>query len=93
MSRRGRAGIPRPMMRGGTSKRAFFLAGVGPFALERGGAALLAAPAEGARHRVERPTGPADVEIEPAGRRAVRTSVVRTARKLSDGAVFPRPVR
>ncbi|MGW8851383.1 hypothetical protein ACWGNE_26830 [Streptomyces xiamenensis] len=75
MSRRGRAGIPRPMMRGGTSKRAFFLAGVGPFALERGVVAPPAAPAEGARHR------------------AVRTSVVRTARKLSDGAVFPRPVR
>ncbi|MCU4745885.1 MULTISPECIES: hypothetical protein [Streptomyces] len=93
MSKRDRAGIPRPMMRGGTSKRAFFLAGVGPFALERGVAAPPAAPAEGARHRVEHPTGHADVEIELAGRHVVRTSVVRTARKLSDGAVFPRPGR
>ncbi|WP_046725236.1 4-oxalomesaconate tautomerase [Streptomyces xiamenensis] len=56
-------------------------------------AAPLAAPAEGARHRVEHPTGHADVEIELAGRHVVRTSVVRTARKLFDGTVFPRPGR
>ncbi|CAL9342738.1 hypothetical protein SUDANB171_00304 [Streptomyces sp. enrichment culture] len=108
MSKRDRAGIPSLMTRGGTSKGAFFLAedlahtsigvlgaaGVAVAAALPGSvAAPLAAPAEGARHRVEHPTGHADVEIELAGRRVVRTSVVRTARKLFDGTVFPRPVR
>jgi len=48
----------------------------------------------GSRYRVEHPTGHLDVEIEVHDGNPVRvsrTGVVRTARKLFDGSVFPRP--
>ena len=48
----------------------------------------------GSRYRVEHPTGHLDVEMEldEGDRvRVSRTGVVRTARKLFDGTVFPRP--
>jgi 4-oxalomesaconate tautomerase len=45
----------------------------------------------GTRYRLEHPTGHLDVEVELAESGAVRRSgVVRTARKLFDGTVFPR---
>jgi 4-oxalomesaconate tautomerase len=45
----------------------------------------------GPRYRLEHPTGHLDVEVELDGSGAVRRSgVVRTARKLFDGVVFPR---
>ncbi|MEV0010322.1 4-oxalomesaconate tautomerase [Streptomyces sp. NPDC051840] len=55
-------------------------------------------PAEGDRLRIEHPTGYTDIESS-LGRtadglpRALRTAVVRTARKIFDGAVFPRAPR
>jgi 4-oxalomesaconate tautomerase len=55
---------------------------------------LVSADQSGSRYRVEHPTGHLDVEIElDAGDRVrvSRTGVVRTARKLFDGTVFPRP--
>ncbi|TQL45040.1 4-oxalomesaconate tautomerase [Homoserinimonas aerilata] len=54
---------------------------------------LVAPEQSGARYRVEHPTGHLDVEIDldPGERlRVSRTGVVRTARKLFDGRVFPR---
>ncbi|WP_276324190.1 4-oxalomesaconate tautomerase [Streptomyces sp. RFCAC02] len=53
-------------------------------------------PAEGDRLRVEHPTGFLDIDVRVAahgdGPPAVtRTAVVRTARKIFDGTVFPRP--
>ncbi|HEV7974472.1 4-oxalomesaconate tautomerase [Amycolatopsis sp.] len=51
----------------------------------------VAIPPEGARFRMEHPTGHLDVEVEVDETGAVRRSgVVRTARKLFDGVVFPR---
>ncbi|MEV1026383.1 4-oxalomesaconate tautomerase [Streptomyces sp. NPDC050264] len=60
------------------------------------GAPLAAPPADGDRLRVEHPTGFTDIESSlttgPDGLpRARRTAVVRTARKIFDGTVFPRP--
>lgn len=56
---------------------------------------LAALPPAGGAVRIEHPTGHFDVEVELAtehGRpRVRRTGVVRTARKLFDGTVFPRP--
>ncbi|MEU7748595.1 4-oxalomesaconate tautomerase [Nonomuraea sp. NPDC049158] len=57
---------------------------------------LAVLPGEGDRLRVEHPTGFLDVEtvVErgPSGSPyAVRTAVVRTARKIFDGTVHPRP--
>jgi 4-oxalomesaconate tautomerase len=40
--------------------------------------------------RIEHPTGLFDVGVELDGTRLVRSSVVRTARKLADGLVWPR---
>lgn len=54
---------------------------------------LISADHAGPRYRVEHPTGHLDVEIELEGGeqpRVRRTGVVRTARKLFDGRVFPR---
>lgn len=60
---------------------------------------LAALPDEGARLRLEHPTGHFEVEVElrndPDAADATpgvrRSGVVRTARKLFDGTVFPRP--
>lgn len=59
------------------------------------GADLAELPAEGDRVRIEHPTGFLDIEsslgTDSAGRPAARrTAVVRTARKIFDGTVFPR---
>ena len=50
-------------------------------------------PESGDRVRVEHPTGFLDVDVDVDPRTPVvrRTAVVRTARKIFDGAVFPRP--
>jgi 4-oxalomesaconate tautomerase len=57
-------------------------------------AAELAAPIAGSAVRIEHPSGHLDVEIElddaAVPPRVVRAGVVRTARKLFDGTVFPR---
>ncbi|GAA2299673.1 4-oxalomesaconate tautomerase [Streptomyces kunmingensis] len=60
------------------------------------GAPLAAPPGDGDRLRIEHPTGFTDIESSlttgPDGLpRARRTAVVRTARKIFDGTVFPRP--
>ena len=47
-------------------------------------------PGPGAPMRVEHPTGRLDVEVELDGTSPRRSSIVRTARKLFDGIVFPR---
>lgn len=55
--------------------------------------ALVSPEHAGTRYRVEHPTGHLDVEVElEAGERprVRRTGVVRTARKLFEGRVFPR---
>ncbi|KMS76255.1 4-oxalomesaconate tautomerase [Streptomyces viridochromogenes] len=59
------------------------------------GADLAELPADGDRVRIEHPTGFLDIEsslgTDSAGRpTARRTAVVRTARKIFDGTVFPR---
>lgn len=52
---------------------------------------LACAPRDGVTFRIEHPTGHLDVEVELGADFAVRRSgVVRTARKLFDGTVFPR---
>ncbi|MFC4472217.1 4-oxalomesaconate tautomerase [Streptomyces xiangluensis] len=52
-------------------------------------------PAAGERLRIEHPTGFLDIEagVDAAGSAPVarRTAVVRTARKIFDGTVYPRP--
>lgn len=57
-------------------------------------AAGIATAPNGPRMRIEHPTGTLEVEIELAGTgpdiRVRRTAIVRTARKLFDGRVFPR---
>ncbi|CAL9655850.1 4-oxalomesaconate tautomerase [Streptomyces sp. enrichment culture] len=55
------------------------------------GIALL--PESGDRVRVEHPTGflEVDVDVDPRSPVVRRTAVVRTARKIFDGTVFPRP--
>lgn len=60
------------------------------------GAEAARLPAGGDRIRIEHPTGFLDIEsslgITPDGLpTALRTAVVRTARKIFDGTVFPRP--
>lgn len=53
---------------------------------------LAAPPEDGVRYRLEHPTGHLDVEVELGPDGGVRRSgVVRTARKLFDGLVFPGP--
>ncbi|HEU5028544.1 MAG TPA: 4-oxalomesaconate tautomerase [Spirillospora sp.] len=47
-------------------------------------------PAPGAPMGIEHPTGRLDVEVELDGTSVRRSSIVRTARKLFDGTVFPR---
>lgn len=47
-------------------------------------------PAPGAQMGIEHPTGRLDVAVELDGASVRRSSVVRTARKLFDGTVFPR---
>ncbi|MEU9023065.1 4-oxalomesaconate tautomerase [Actinomadura sp. NPDC048394] len=47
-------------------------------------------PARGAPMGIEHPTGRLDVEVELDGASVRRAGVVRTARKLFDGTVFPR---
>jgi 4-oxalomesaconate tautomerase len=49
-------------------------------------------PAGGDRVRIEHPTGflDIDVDVDPGVPAARRTAVVRTARKIFDGTVFPR---
>ncbi|WP_329088994.1 4-oxalomesaconate tautomerase [Actinomadura citrea] len=47
-------------------------------------------PEPGAPISVEHPTGRLDVEVELDGMSPRRSSIVRTARKLFDGTVFPR---
>ncbi|MFF0522391.1 4-oxalomesaconate tautomerase [Actinomadura nitritigenes] len=51
---------------------------------------LAALPAPGAPMGIEHPTGRLDVAVELDGASVRRSSVVRTARKLFDGTVFPR---
>jgi 4-oxalomesaconate tautomerase len=53
-------------------------------------AAGVAEPSGGPRMRIEHPTGALEVEVELDGERVRRTAIVRTARKLFDGTVFPR---
>lgn len=50
-------------------------------------------PESGDRVRVEHPTGflEVDVQVDPGSAVVRRTAVVRTARKIFDGTVFPRP--
>lgn len=43
------------------------------------------------RLSIEHPTGAVDVEIELDGKQVLRTGLVRTARPIMDGIVFPRP--
>ncbi|WP_394428631.1 4-oxalomesaconate tautomerase [Streptomyces sp. SGAir0957] len=64
--------------------------------LDQGVAANVVRPPATDRVRIEHPTGFTDIESSltagPDGLpRARRTAVVRTARKIFDGAVFPRP--
>jgi 4-oxalomesaconate tautomerase len=56
------------------------------------GSDLAAAPQGGVRYAIEHPTGALEVEVDlDADTGGVRrTGVVRTARKLFDGVVFPR---
>ncbi|MDL4817452.1 4-oxalomesaconate tautomerase [Actinomadura opuntiae] len=51
---------------------------------------LAAFPAPGVPMSIEHPTGRLDVEVELDGTSVRRSSIVRTARKLFDGTVFPR---
>lgn len=46
-----------------------------------------------ARLAIEHPTGALEVEVELAGLDVVRTAIVRTARPIMDGVVYPRPRR
>ncbi|MEU3660461.1 4-oxalomesaconate tautomerase [Streptomyces sp. NPDC032940] len=57
------------------------------------GEGIAALPASGDLVRVEHPTGFLDVEVrvDPGPLVVRRTAVVRTARKIFDGTVFPRP--
>jgi 4-oxalomesaconate tautomerase len=41
--------------------------------------------------QIEHPSGALEVEVELDGPDVCRTAIVRTARKLFDGYVFPRP--
>ncbi|GFG50699.1 4-oxalomesaconate tautomerase [Mycolicibacterium agri] len=50
----------------------------------------VARPPTGPRMRIEHPSGALEVEVELDGDRVTRTAIVRTARKLFDGHVFPR---
>ncbi|MCF6426712.1 MULTISPECIES: 4-oxalomesaconate tautomerase [Amycolatopsis] len=53
---------------------------------------LFAAPPPGSPVGVEHPSGTLEVGVELApGPRVARSTVIRTARKLFDGTVFPRP--
>ncbi|GEK79092.1 4-oxalomesaconate tautomerase [Agrococcus baldri] len=56
-------------------------------------AAGLAVPPAGPRLRIEHPTGALEVEVELDGRQVLRTAIVRTARPIMDGTVYPRPRR
>ncbi|RWR25212.1 4-oxalomesaconate tautomerase [Agrococcus lahaulensis] len=47
----------------------------------------------GARLAVEHPTGALEVEVELEGGVVQRTAIVRTARPIMDGVVYPRPRR
>lgn len=51
----------------------------------------IARASEGPRMTIEHPTGALEVEVEVNGGTVTRTAVVRTARKLFDGTVYPRP--
>lgn len=53
-------------------------------------AAHVAVPPGGPRMRIEHPTGALEVEVELDRDQVRRTAIVRTARKLFDGRVFPR---
>lgn len=55
------------------------------------GSELLEAPAAGEPVEIEHPSGKLAVAIEFDGSRVRRSTVIRTARKLFDGTVFPRP--
>jgi 4-oxalomesaconate tautomerase len=59
-------------------------------ALPDGVAADVAVLPDGPRMRIEHPTGALEVEVELDGADVRRTAIVRTARKLFDGNVFPR---
>ena len=45
----------------------------------------------GERLRIEHPTGALEVEVELEGQDVRRTAIVRTARPIMDGTVYPRP--
>jgi 4-oxalomesaconate tautomerase len=53
----------------------------------------IAVPSDGARLAIEHPTGALEVEVELDGLDVVRTAIVRTARPIMDGVVYPRPRR
>ncbi|MFD7704251.1 4-oxalomesaconate tautomerase [Streptomyces caelestis] len=57
------------------------------------GEAIARLPGSGDRVRIEHPTGflEVDVHVDPGSATVRRTAVVRTARKIFDGTVFPRP--
>jgi len=59
-------------------------------ALPDGVAADAAVLPDGPRMRIEHPTGALEVEVELEGTDVRRTAIVRTARKLFDGNVYPR---
>jgi 4-oxalomesaconate tautomerase len=56
------------------------------------GEGIAVLPEHGDRVRIEHPTGFLDIDtdVDPQGPRVRRTAVVRTARKIFDGTVFPR---
>jgi 4-oxalomesaconate tautomerase len=69
--------------------------GAGVLAEGSVGYGLAVLPPPGAPLRIEHPTGHFDVEMEldssPEGFTVTRSAALRTARKLFDGRVFPRP--
>ncbi|MEU9445296.1 4-oxalomesaconate tautomerase [Streptomyces sp. NPDC048304] len=56
------------------------------------GEGIAVLPEHGDRVRIEHPTGFLDIDtdVDPRGPKVRRTAVVRTARKIFDGTVFPR---
>jgi 4-oxalomesaconate tautomerase len=69
--------------------------GAGVLAEGSVGCGLAELPPPGAPLRIEHPTGHFDVEVAlesgPSGYRVVSSAALRTARKIFDGRVFPRP--
>lgn len=58
-----------------------------------GGVAAELADVRGGRVRIEHPTGYLDLAVDAGGSEIARTTVIRTARMILDGTVFPAPPR